>query len=691
MGLDKFKNTFIIEAKELAVKLEELLLEIEKNDDIEDTITGIFRVMHSLKGGSSMFGFNTLSDLTHNLETLFDIVRSNNELLNKDIIDIAFSSIDLINSLLVEEEDIDENVSENTNILNEKILNVINSNGLKKAEELKKEDSQISDKDIKETYYIQFKPEKNILKDGTNPLYIVSDLTLLGEAYIIVRTEDIPHITEIKQDLCYVWWEVILSTNSDINEIKDVFMFVENNATIKIEKLFDYDIYDFPGILDRIKDRARYHSPLDIENLDFTKVNEEENNQASNSPRRLVDKIKDLKTSKLKKNDDIDKKTEAISSIRVSSKKLDELMNIVSELVTTQARLHLYSENSDSPEIHTISEEITKITRQLRDNAFSVILIPIDSLLVKFKRLIRDLSTDLNKEINFITEGEETELDKSIIEVLNEPFLHLLRNCVDHGIESPEEREKAGKPRQGTIKLKAFYSGSNVHVQISDDGKGFNLDKIRQKAVVNGIIDANDNLSDKDILDMVFISGISTVSEVSDISGRGVGMDIVRKKIQDVRGEIEIDTTEGKGSTFTIKLPLTLSIIDGLLVKINNLNYLISLSVIDRIHKIAHSEFSRSYNDIVVINDVQFPYVYLRDFFGAEPTMQTEEHVIIVNSSEQLVGIVVDEVIGEYQAVLKPLGAHYKKVEIFSGGTILGDGTIALVLDTNKIIYETNK
>ena len=381
-------------------------------------------------------------------------------------------------------------------------------------------------------------------------------------------------------------------------------------------------------------------------------------------------------------------KENIISSIRVSSDKLDSLMNLVSELVTTQARLSLFAEHSGNTELLTIAENVQKLTRQLRDNAFDIVLVPIDTMLTRFQRLVRDLSKGLNKNVVFVAEGAETELDKTIIETLTDPLLHILRNCIDHGIESPEERKILGKPEQGTILLKAYYSGTNVHIKITDDGSGIDPEKIRSKAIQKGLISKDASLSGREIFDLLFIPGFSTAENVTDVSGRGVGMDVVKRKLAEVRGEVEIDSEINVGTTITFKLPLTLSIIDGLLVKIANNHYIIPLSVVGKIYSTDHESVVNKFNNLIILDGERLPFYYLREEFNLPENDQVNEQIVLISYEDKKIGIVVDDVIGEYQAVLRTLGKMFKNQEIISGATILGDGTVALVMDTNKMILQ---
>ncbi|MFW6095331.1 MAG: chemotaxis protein CheA, partial [Bacteroidota bacterium] len=376
----------------------------------------------------------------------------------------------------------------------------------------------------------------------------------------------------------------------------------------------------------------------------------------------------------------------SISSIRVASEKIDHMMNLVSELVTTQARLSLKADQSDDGELATIAENVQKLTRQLRDNAFDIALVPVETMLTRFQRLVRDLAGSMNKKVTLVAEGTDTELDKNIIETLTDPLLHIIRNSIDHGIETPEERKRKGKPEEGKILLKAYYSGAKVHIQIHDDGQGIDIEKVKNKAIQKNIIEKNQELSRRELFDLIFKSGFSTSENVTDVSGRGVGMDVVRRKLSEIRGEVEIDSELDAGTTLTVKLPLTLSIIDGLLVRIDNDKYIVPLSAVDKIYAAQHSDVVDTFNNLITLDGEQVPFFYLRKEFGIPEAESDMEEIVVVRYEDIRIGLVVDAVVGEYQAVLKSLGKMYKQQDIISGATILGDGTVALVFDTNKMI-----
>jgi two-component system, chemotaxis family, sensor kinase CheA len=674
--MDNFRKKFLEEASEHIHELEKSLLELEVDPENKEIIEKVFRAMHSLKGGGAMFGFDKVSEFTHNLETVYDYVRNDKMVVNKSLLNITLASVDHLKRLLNEEHENKDSLLKDHEYLVKEIEGLAKS--LEAPVKLKESAPFVRTKtdtnaDYK-TYYIRFIPYQGIFDNGTNPLYLVDEITGLGETFIIPRFDKVPKLGELKPLRCYTYWDILLSTTSDINAITDIFMFVEDTCDLEINKIADFSLLREEKFIERMNQAKMNDEVIRIEMLNEQIV--EIKAAIEKREKKPVDKTT------------ITTKESSISSIRVSSDKLDLLMNLVSELVTTQARLSLYSETDTRSELIGIAENVQKLTRQLRDIAFSIVLIPIDNMLTRFQRLVRDLSNELKKDVSFVIEGAETELDKTIIENLADPLMHILRNSMDHGIEDPETRVKLGKPRQGKILLKAFYSGANVHIQVTDDGAGMDPEFIKSKAIAKGIIAPDANLSKKEILDLIFIAGFSTADRITDLSGRGVGMDVVRRKISDIRGEVEVESEVGKGTSLIIKLPLTLSIIDGLLVKISDTNYIIPLAVVDKIYAVEHRKISKAFNNVLILDGEQVPFFNLRQEFNESESDSLMEEVVVVRYEDKQVGIAVDTVLGEYQAVLKPLGKHYKRQEIISGATILGDGTIALVLDPNKMIKQ---
>ncbi len=672
--MDSFQKKFIEEATDLINNLELAVLALEQDVKNQELIAEVFRIMHSLKGGGGMFGFEDISHFTHNLETIYDEVRNGNLPVTENLLSVTFSSVDHLRNLLNQDALNNEHIKKNHEILLERVKAILRKKDTLQVvadEEQVEEDS----KSKLQTIYIYFAPNESIMDNGTNPLYLIDELCSLGtNSLVFPRTNKIPMLSRFNSSKCYTAWEVFMVTDVNLNEIQDVFIFVEDESEIEVKKIADFDVLANESFIEKIQNlyqKKNHFDPAVIKSLVKDIVNQKKSAVAN-----VNEKLK------------VFTKENIISSIRVSSDKIDQLMNLVSELVTTQASLSLYVEENQVYELNLLAENIENITRQLRDTAFSISLIPIETMLTRFHRLIRDLSTEFNKNIEFITEGAETELDKTLIQGLTDPLMHIIRNSVDHGIEPEDERIKKGKTPQGMIYFKAFYSGANVVIKIQDDGRGIDLERVKQKAIDKEIIAPDAKLSEREILDLIFIPGFSTAKNVTDVSGRGVGMDVVKRKIDEIRGSVELESKENIGTTITIKLPLTLSIIDGLLVVIGDTKYVMPLNLVNKIYAYEHETFKNAFNNIVIVDGEQIPFYYLRDEFEIPGTPLKVEQLVLVKYEDKKIGLVVDNVVGEYQAVLKPLGKLYKNHEIISGATILGDGTIALVLDTNKIINE---
>jgi len=733
--MDQFKQKAIEEAYELIADLEASLLVLEDNSDDKNHISKVFRIMHTLKGNSAMFGFDYIAEYTHHIESIYDLVRNDKLKLNKDIFDLTLNSVDHLN-LLLEDVNLAEeaNKTRHTAKLNELIdfvkkINALIESGISfidlDAAKTPKEQAPIENvvepvKPVEAEIIIQSKVEektenivveetkeqiisylitiiahKEMLQLGTNPIFLFDDLAQLGktEVYVGIEKDSVDFIA-LNPIQCHLTWNVILATSQGEDAIKDVFIFVESDCDLEIKKIADDNVFDKSDaqtfiyqILETTSSKSLLEFNHSFEIITTPVVKEEKKKAAIPTVKATVTEeiAAPVEIKKVEKTSTAAKDA-AATSIRVPSERLDTLMNLVSELVTTQARLSMFAETSDNTEVTAIAENVQKLTRQLRDIAFNICLVPIQNLLTRFQRLVRDLSAELKKDVELYIEGSETELDKSMIESLSDPIMHILRNSLDHGIEMPDVREKLGKPRMAAIHIRAFYSGANVILQITDDGAGIDLEKVRSKAISKGLVSADVNLTKKDIIELLFLPGFSTAEKITGVSGRGVGMDVVRRKIMDIRGEVDVDTKPGAGTSISIRLPLTLSIIDGLLVEIDTVSYIIPLSVVDKCYAVEHSRIVSAYNNIIVLDGEQIPFYYMREEFNCSTPPPVLAQIIVVRYEEHRIGIVIDTIIGEYQAVLKPLGKMYKKQDMISGASILGDGTIALVLDSNKII-----
>jgi len=687
------------EAGELLAVLEDSLLQLEGSPDDTELIGQIFRALHTIKGSGSMFGFDRIAAFTHEVETVFDRVRNGEIHVSKEIVDYTLKAKDYI-KLLLEAPTTDEAPCEqeletligsfNRLVSEHKATKTQNPSPNASTTILSTQGASLSNTPVGLlTYRIRFRPAPDIFLTGTNPLFLLEELHALGECKVVAHRYAIPSLEEINPIKCYVEWDFILTTDKGIDAIRDVFIFVEDSAEVRIDAIGD------PVCTGDEEEYKRVGEIL-VERGD---VKGEELKEALDEQRRigdiLVDKgvvTRDKIASALAEQEHLkgvrEKKTrdEAALSIRVAAEKLDKLVDLVGELVTVQAHLSQKANSQIDPELVVIAEDVERLTGELRDNTMSIRMVPIGSTFGRFTRLVRDLSRELGKEIVMTTEGAETELDKTVIERLNDPLVHLIRNSIDHGIELPAQRESLGKTREGLIQLSARHVGAQVHIEITDDGAGLDGTKIREKAIEKGLVAPDAEIPEKELFALIFAPGFSTAGTVSNVSGRGVGMDVVKRTIDALRGHIGIESEKGIGTTITLKLPLTLAIIEGLLVEVNKDYYVLPLSSVEECIELDHTkDTGHEERRFVNLRGHPVPYIRLRERFGVTGDVPDVEQIVVTGSDGNRIGFVVDQVVGEHQTVIKTLSRVYKNVDSVSGATILGDGTVALILDVSKL------
>ncbi len=690
MGKTDPKEYYKEEAMELLDNMENMLLDLEDDPENIELVNNVFRALHTVKGSGSMFGFEEIASFTHEVETVFDLVRDGKLSIDKTIIDLTLSAKDHIRALLDKdpEEPWD---TEGGPVLLKGFTSLITK--VKGVEP----DTTVQDPKPRETvepaatrtYRITFKPDTDIFLRGARVSLLLDELASLGRSMAIGHIKNVPPLSDFHPEQCYLSWTIILTTDASINAIKDVFIFVEDYSSLTIDVIDESDQLDSEEEYKKIGEILVEQGALDEESLSrILKRKElfgnlaleegavsEDNLQAALEEQQYVRNIRKQR-----------REVSLSSTIRVKNEKLDSLIDLVGELVTLQARLSRFSEESESTDLEAISESLEHLTDDLRDNTMSIRMVPLAETFRSFNRLVRDLANDLGKEIELKTLGAETELDKTIIEQLKDPLVHLIRNSLDHGIETKEERGKTGKPVQGTIVLSAEHTGANVLIKIQDDGRGLDADKIREKGIERGLISADAEVSEKDIYSLIFAPGFSTVEKATNVSGRGVGMDVVRKNIERLRGSIDISTTPGQGTTINLKIPLTLSIIDSLLVQAGNEFYVINMSLIKECFDLSENIIDKASSGCFAnVRGELVPYIDLRNLFGVPYDEKRDNHLIVANIDNSTIGIVVDTIIGQYQTVIKPLSHAFKNIEEISGSTILGDGSIAFILDLSKI------
>ena len=687
------REMFRSEAYELVSELENSLLALEESPRDKDVIGRVFRALHTIKGSGGACGFDTISHLAHEVETLYDAIRNDKFSASREIISLTLTVRDQITALLDEfyqKKPADHAV---TDRLVNQFRSLVPEGFRAKTKAPVPPSPPAPAGERLATYRIRFRPARSILQTGTDPQNLLDELGSLGTCRVVAQLDEIPPLDTLDPELCYLYWDAILTTDRGVNAIKDVFIFQDPSALtceeIELESGLSED-EQYKKLGEILVERGEL-SPADVHGVSAEQKRIGEilierglvNNDRVETALTEQQHVRDLQRAR--------QKSEEMMSIRVQSAKLDKLVDLVGELVTVQARLTQIATSGTSAVLLSIAEEVERLTAELRDNTMSIRMLPISTIFNKFKRVVRDLSQSLGKSVEIIMDGGETELDKSVIEKLHDPLVHLIRNCVDHGIETPDERRAAGKPQSGTVRLSASHSGAHVLIRIEDDGSGIDLDAIRRKGVEKGMIGPDAALSDKELYALILAPGFSTAQQVTDVSGRGVGMDVVKQAIDALRGTLEVDSLKGVGTTITLKLPLTLAIIDGFLTKIGGDHFVFPMSLVDECVELSASVIRTGERDLLNVRGEIVPYIKLRNRFVIAGDRPAIEQVVITKAENIRVGFVVDHIVGGHQTVIKNLGRMYKGIEGLSGATILGDGSVALILDIPKLIQTVER
>lgn len=634
-------ETYLLEAQELLAQIEQSALDALSRPRDDEAINRLFRAFHTIKGSGSMFGFDAVAEFTHHVETVLDEVRSGLLPMTPPLVDLLLRSKDQIEALLAGSSPAagDEIVA---------ALKALKGADAAPQPAAPPQAAPLAD-GARAAYRISFRPPPGLAATGLDPASLLDELRALGECEVVVNTDAVPTLDALQPDQCYLSWEILLTTEADANAIRDIFIFVEDDSEIRIERE--------PCIL-------ALTTPPKSEPALIA-------NEHADAPARPSER----------------KTAAAPSTARVPSEKLDRLVNLVGELVMNQSRLIEVAASIDSAELAGPVEAIERLVSELRDSVLSIRMMPIGATFSQLRRLVHDLSNELGKEIELATEGEDTELDKTVIDQLGDPLVHLIRNSIDHGIELPGERAAAHKPKTGKIRLSAAHKGAHVVVTIQDDGRGLHADTLRAKAVEKGLIARDANLSEAEAFNLIFHPGFSTAKKVTSVSGRGVGMDVVRRQIEALRGSIRIASKAGQGTTISLSLPLTLAIIEGLVVEIAGDRFIIPMSAVtENVELAARERAACNGRNLVHVRGELVPYLGLRALFGIADAGPDLAKVVIAQHEGQRVGLVVDRVLGSHQTVIQSLGQFYEDIEVVSGATIMGDGRVALILDVAGLV-----
>jgi two-component system chemotaxis sensor kinase CheA len=638
-----------------------------ENTDVE-TINNIFRAAHSMKGGAATFGFLNISGFTHGVETMLDEMRSGQRDATEEVIGVLLASVDCIRDMLSASQNHTEADQGNIDSVQDKIDALLSKEASgSKLTDTEKPDSPPKQENGTQGWKIHYAPEPTIFKTGNEPKRLLRELARMGEISVIATLGSEADFDSMDPESCYTSWDIELRGNVEKDAILDVFDWVSNQSEIRIEAL----------------NKSELNQDLEA-TVEVPVVKE----PPASAPRKQAAAQSSPKDS---------------GSIRVSIDKIDMLLNLVGELVITQSMLarfgDLDSGDVDSQGLRDGLLVLERHTRELQESAMQIRMLPIGASFSRFKRLVRDMSAKLGKKVELQLSGENTELDKTVLEKMSDPLVHLVRNSLDHGIEMPADRIAAGKPETGILHLSAYHEGGNVVIKVSDDGAGLNRAKILEKAIERGIVAPGEILTDEQINNLIFQPGFSTADKVSDISGRGVGMDVVRRNIMDLGGRIDLQSTFGKGSSLKIRLPLTMAILDGQLVRVGDQVYIFSLLSIVETVLVSKGQISKVVGEgnVYRLREEYIPVVRLREAFNMSSESvfndsydKNGELLVVVESDGKKMGLFVDELLEQQQVVIKSLEENYSPVQGLAGATILGDGNVALIIDVPGLVHSVD-
>ena len=671
----RFIASFKAEALELLASLENRLLELEQHPHDDEALAAVFRVMHTVKGSSGMFGLDHIAQFSHRVESFLTELREGRLKLTPGFIDYTLKARDEL--LLMLEAPLEEGM-----VLPDESCRFLDEFGTYVEQSMcdRQEPQQ-------RLFRIDFAPGRDLFLSGSRPMGIVRDLMELGNVLSIPNFSGIPRLSELEPESCYLSWKVFLQSNLSRNDVEDVFIFVADNARLDIDEsgAEASDAVDEPLRLGEILVDAGCLSRDDLDEVlsMHKRIGQElvERNLVSEtSVRDALEEQAFRREIREKRFQD-----DGADSVRVKSEKLDDLMALVGEMVTIHAQVCQAGKHAANAELDAVIERFGRLTEELRDNAMSIRMLPLDIVFTRFRRLVRDMSASLGKRIILDIHGGETEIDKSVLEKLGDPLVHLVRNSMDHGIETPLERAALGKEETGTIRIEASQDGASVIIAVEDDGRGLNRDAIYAKGLAMGLFRDGEPVSDEDVFAAIFQPGFSTAAEVTDVSGRGVGMDVVKKQIQALGGSVRVFSEAGQFCRIQLSIPLTLAIIEGLLVRIGTDAFVVPLSDVEVCVEFRRADREQDASYITLHGDL-VPFISLRDKFDIPGERPDIEQLVIVHTTGGAVGLLVDYVVGSNQTVIKSLGRLYEQAEGIASATILGDGSVAMVLDVERLV-----
>ena len=719
MNFDAALITYIAESRELLEEMETRLLQLENAEDRQEELNAIFRAAHTIKGSAGLFGLNDIVDFTHGVESLLDLLRNGSMHMNPELMRLLLACRDHIGDLVelaaqgntgASREDCEKSARLTAQLQQQGAATRTASSEDRAASNAPvRPENKLTrlDPDCVESdnWHISLRFDPDLLRNGMDPMSFLRYLGTIGEIINTVTLgETLPPAQDMDPEACYLGFEISFNSSADKQTIEDAFSFVQEGSRIHIlpprSHINDYieliqalpeedmqlgDILVRCGSLTcrELDEALRIQAALRAENLNPPLGNIMV--EGGMTPQPVLD------TALEKQQQARQNKNRESHSVRVDAEKLDHLINLVGELVIANAGSAMYAHaGGDGALIESLST-VTRLVEDVRDSTLRLRMVQIGSTFNRFQRVVRDISAELGKEINLIITGAETELDKSVVEKINDPLMHLVRNSIDHGIEPVDIRLAAGKPASGTLRLNAYHDSGSIVIEVADDGAGLNRDRIVKKATDAGLIQPDQILEDQDIYHLIFEPGFSTADTVTNLSGRGVGMDVVKRNITALRGTVELTSSPGVGTTFRIRMPLTLAIIDGFQVDVQQSSYVVPLDMVMECVELNDNGTQHTVDrDYINLRGEVLPIIRMRDMFELTGEPPRRENVVVVQYAGNKAGLVVDQLLGEFQTVIKPLGRLFNHVKGVSGSTILGNGEVALILDVPGLVQQAS-
>jgi two-component system chemotaxis sensor kinase CheA len=715
MNLDQALNTFVAEAGELLVDMEDALLRLETEPDNEELVHAMFRAAHTIKGSAGLFGLDAIVSFTHVVENVLDKVRNGEIAITGELIAALLPCRDHIDKLLglIPDTGLDADTRAAGEAHLARLKPFLGQPPASAAHEEAKSQVAVHEARVEasgggavetDNWHISLRFGRDVLRNGMDPLSFIRYLGTLGQIVSLTTLADaLPDAEGMDPESCYLGFEIDLKSDADKQTIEGVFEFVREDSAIHIlpprsmiTKYIDL-IRALPEDEQRLGEILLASGALTQHELEQC-LSSQASQAETEAPAKPLGEIlveqqavqQEVVESALDKQKQVKEHKAAESKlVRVQADKLDELINLVGELVIAGAGASLLAQRQGDGALQEATALMSRLVEEIRDGALRLRMVQIGETFSRFQRVVRDVSRELGKDIELVITGAETELDKSVVEKIGDPLTHLVRNSMDHGIESAEMRAARGKPVKGKLRLNAYHDSGSIVIEVGDDGGGLNKDRILKKAIERGIVGPNQNLTDREIYNLIFEAGFSTADQVSNLSGRGVGMDVVRRNIEALRGMVELDSTPGEGTTVRIRLPLTLAIIDGFLVGVGDAAYVVPLEMVLECVELSDADrqalTQRAY---INLRGEVLPFVRLHDHFEVAGPGSRRENIVVVQYGGHKAGLVVDKLMGEFQTVIKPLGKMFSRVKGISGSTILGTGEVALILDVPSLVQQ---